>query len=84
MLGIFLTADDRGCPILRAFCEGWEEQNFDADCPRPTLCKGAKDGAPTFVTGKKVHEKRQVRRDQEESPKRMHLRGGRLVVVGYV
>ena len=31
-----------GCPILRAFCEGWDTTNLDTDVAYPTLCKERK------------------------------------------
>jgi hypothetical protein len=39
-----------GCPILRAFCEGWDTTNLDTDgrVSHPLQKKSAKDGAPAF------------------------------------
>jgi hypothetical protein len=42
---------DSGCPILRAFCEGWDKQNVRGrvsvqNSGIPPFAKSAKDGAP--------------------------------------
>ncbi len=39
------TQHENGCPILRAFCEGWETTNLTQNHPQPST----KMGAPSFA-----------------------------------
>src|SRR5271170_631845 len=57
---VFLALPQRiGCPILRAFCEGWDKQKLRGrsrvkSSGIPPFANGAKDGAPhPFWQGKK-------------------------------